>query len=276
MRTTSTTTTNDGTALRDEMFRALVAAPKDTHRNEPSAESPQVSTVAFLSGATLAAATVGLLTKLATREARIGLAASAGTLAIFGLARWQLARLFTERAPYMMERRVGALEIRRFAAQRCAETSVDASSFEAASSEAFARLAHYIFGHGIAMTTPVVIARSDRPGSEVLPDWRVSVPSAGEGRYTMRFFLPPDRTLGELPSPDDDRVHLRELAAHRSIAMRFRGPASGAGVVAAEKRLLSSARHALLTVRGEPMFAGFDAPRTLSLLRRNEVWINLA
>lgn len=272
MQTVKTT----GTAVRNEMLHALVAAPKDIHRNEPSSDAPQVSSVAFVSAATLAAATAGLVATWATRGPRSALVASAGTLALAGLARWQLARWFAERVPYVMERRVGALEIRRFERQLCAETGVEAQSFDEAANAAFPRLAKYIFGNRIAMTTPVVIARADRPDSESLPEHRVSEPSARAGRFTMRFFLPAHRALSDLPTPSDDRVHVRELAAHRSVALAFGGRATGENVVQAEKRLLSSTRHALLTIRGEPMFAGFDGPTTLPFLRHNEVWVNLA
>ena len=269
-------TTTPQVSLRDDMFRALVDAPKDTHRNEPSGDAPNVDAVAFLSGAAVVSATVGLLVKLGTRGPGFALAATAGTLAAAGLARWQLARFFTARSAYVMERRVGPLEIRRYPTTLCAETTVDAESLDAAADKAFARLAHYIFPNQIAMTTPVVVARADRPDSEVLREWEVGEPSARQGRVTMKLFLPPGKTANDLPSPADGRVHLRPVGAHRVVAMRFSGRATGPNIVAAERRLLSSARHALLTVRGEPMFAGYDGPGTLPWLRRNEVWVSLA
>lgn len=267
--------TTNHVAARDEMFRALVAAPKDPHRNEPSGAAPRVPRAAFVSGAAIAAATVGLLSKLALREPRMALAMSAATLVVAGAARWQLARLFLPRTAYVMERRLGPLEIRRYETLVCAETTVEATTLERGSSKAFLRLLNYISSSGIAMTTPVVVARSDRPDSETLREWEVTEPRTTEGRFTMRFFLPAN-AIGALPSPKDDRVRLRELPGHRLVAMPFRGRTNGAAIVEAEKRLLSSARHALLTVRGEPMFAAHDAPTTLPWLRHNEVWINLA
>ncbi|CAN5693634.1 hypothetical protein BH09MYX1_BH09MYX1_59660 [soil metagenome] len=269
------TTTSNHVAARDDMLRALVAAPNDPHRNETISEAPQLNGVAFLSGAAIAAAALVLLAKLTTREPKLALAIGAGTLAVAGLARWQMGRLFTPRTPYVMERRVGTLEIRRFERRVCAETMIDAASLEEAMEKAFRRLAKYIFSNGIAMTVPVVVTRSDRPDSELLHDWEVE-PNGGLGRYTMRFFAPAGRTMDDLPSPTDDRIHLRELAGHRVVAMPFKGRSTGENIVAAQRKLLASARHALLTVRGEAMFAGHDAPSTLPFLRRSEVWVNLA
>jgi len=270
-----TTKTNE-TRLRNEMLDALIAAPRDMRRSEPNGAAPRVGPVVFWSASSAAAAAAGLVARWATGGSRMALAASAGTLAAAAIGRWQLGRLFARRVPYVMERRVGPLEIRRFDRQICLETTIDAPSLDEAAHAAFPRLAAYIFGHGIPMTTPVVITRSDRAGSESLPERQVSEPSADQGRFTMRFFLPSERALAGLPVPTDARIHLRELAAHRSVALCFRGGALGQPIVQAERDLLAAARHALLTVRGEPMFAGFDAPTTLPFLRRNEVWVHLA
>jgi hypothetical protein len=43
----------------------------------------------------------------------------------------------------------------------------------------------------------------------------------------------------------------------------------------ATKQLLDSARDHEIEVRGEPAFAGYDAPSTLPILRRNEVWVEV-
>lgn len=268
--------TTNHVSLRDDMFRALVDAPKDTHRGEPSGGEPSISGVAFSSTAAVVASAAGILVKLGTRSALLALAASAGTLAVAGLARWQLARFFSRSSAYVMERRVGPLEIRRYPTLLCVETTVDAESLDVAEDTAFSRLARYVVPNELGMTTPVVVARADRPDSETMREWEVGEPSPSAGRFTMKFFLPTERTMGDLPAPTDARVHLGRVAGHRVVAMRFSGRATGADIASAEKRLLSSARHALLTVRGEPMFAGYDRPGTLPWLRRNEVWVHLA
>src|SRR5262245_23809470 len=99
----------------------------------------------------------------------LGGAAVGGAAAI---ARWQLARLFTEHPKYQVEGRVGSLEIRRYAPRWVAETRIE-GSWDRALSEGFRRLAHYIFGNNhrgqvnsrgterLPMTSPINVRRTE-------------------------------------------------------------------------------------------------------------------
>lgn len=49
----------------------------------------------------------------------------------------------------------------------------------------------------------------------------------------------------------------------------------GEQVRRASERLLDEARRHGVEVHGEPAFAGYDAPFTLPVLRRNEVWVEV-
>ncbi len=260
---------------RDRIFRALVEAPKNPRRNEEHAASPAIGRVAFWSSAAIVPLALGLGARVAL-GGRAGSASALAALAGLGLARWQLGRHFTPRAPYVVERCVGELEIRRHAECACAEVTFEAPSFERALEHGFRRLFDYIDAAHVPMTTPVEIARADRPDSEVLPEHRIGQPHALQGRFAVRFFLPEGAALDELPPPIDDAIVLRKIAAHRTVTQVFRGRATGARIVDAQRELLSSARHALLTVRGEPIVALHDPPTTLPFLRRNEVSLRLA
>ena len=72
------------------------------------------------------------------------------------------------------------------------------------------------------------------------------------------------------------RVTLRELQPRTLVALKFRGRYDAERVRQATKQLLDSAREHEIEVRGEPAFAGYDAPSTLPLLRHNEVWVEVA
>jgi hypothetical protein len=260
---------------RDRIFRALVEAPKNPRRNEEHLASPVIGPVAFWSAAAIVPIALGIGVDLAFGR-RAAALTSLGAIAGLGLARWQMGRLFARRTPYVVERCVGELEIRRHRDSVCVEIDVEADSFESALQKGFRPLFRYIEDAGIAMTVPVEIARVDRPDSEVLPEHAIGEPHAFGGRFAVRFHMPDGASMDELPYPADDAVYLRRVAAHRTVAMRFRGRALGPRIAEAQRDLLSSARHALLTVRGEPTVALYDPPLTLPWLRRNEVALKLA
>jgi len=120
----------------------------------------------------------------------------------------------------------------------------------------------YIFGanagkQDIAMTTPVL-----------------TTPRAST--HTVAFVMPPDRTLSSLPRPADDRIKLVHMPERRMAVMRFRGRYKDNVMLAQTRRLHDLIAAAELETKGQPIFAGFDPPSTLPLLRRTEMWIELA
>lgn len=216
---------------------------------------------AMASGALAGALGVGAAVAALTGSRRGGLIAGSATLALAGALRWQLQRWFTEQPAYEVERRIGDLEIRRYAPRVEARTWIEAP-FREALDQGFRRLAGYIFGGNggdehIAMTTPVSSSRAD-------------------GGRVVTFTMPPGMALADLPRPDDPKVELREVPERRVAVLRFRGRYRADEVEAQARRLRELAAEAGLPAMGEPMFAGYDPPMTLPLLRRVEVWLELA
>lgn len=186
----------------------------------------------------------------------VGLALSGAAIAI---ARWQLARFFTEQPDYAVEKRDGDLEVRTYAPRVVAETTVGARAWEEVLDEGFRRLARYIFGGNdqhekIAMTAPVN-ATVD---------------------HQVVFTMPKGRSIATLPDPEDRRVRLRERPAERVAALRFRGTYRGKRIEEKRRELLQRVRAAGLLPLSEPVFAGYDGPSTLPFLRRVEVWVRVA
>jgi hypothetical protein len=178
-----------------------------------------------------------------------------------GALRMQMARWFTEEPDYVREAAIDELELRTYPSRVEAVTEVDASEFEEALSLGFNRLACYIDGANgnrevIEMAAPVVTTMRD-------------------GRYSMTFVMPPGRDLGSLPGPDDFRVYLHEAGEKRIAALRFHGRFSKENVAKHERMLLKQLVDAGLSARGSVQFAGYDAPTTLPVLRRNELWIEI-
>ena len=236
-----------------------------------------------------------------------GLWLLAGMCGGAALARWQLARWFTQQPRYAVERRVGDLEIRVYSACWVAETTVTDASWDEALREGFRRLARYIFGRNhpspfqpnrLGTTDPVrpaaalrtddgndsgyvipmpveVVARPPRPADKLAMTAPVNVATHEDRSYTIVFNLPFDRTLASLPAPDDERVRLERRPRRRVAVLRYRGGRSGPRVAEKFAELLRRVRAERLPYRGSPEYAGYDPPSTLPFLRRNEVWVEL-
>jgi hypothetical protein len=186
------------------------------------------------------------------------LGAALGLVASAVFAKSQFDRFITEQPRYTLERRIGSLEIRRYAPRMVAETRVASRDFDAALSEGFRRLAGFIFGKNVekerlAMTTPVNAAeRAD----DVL----------------VRFQLPREKTP---LTPVDETVTVRTLDEERVASLKVAGRYDAEHIERARRELLDRVRDAGLTPEGEVVFAGYDSPATLPLWRRTEVWVRV-
>jgi len=244
---------------------------------------------------------------MARRTHRPWLWALGGALGGAAIARWQLARWFTEQPDYSLERHVGDLEIRVYGAAWVAETTVRDATWEDALHEGFGRLARYIVGgnhpspfqpsrlaptnparpttalgaddgndSGYQIPMPVSTVTTPRRRTERLAMTApVNVTTHEDRTYTVVFNLPRGRTLASLPAPDDERVRLERRPRRRVAVLRYGGSRSGPRVAEKFSELLARVRAARLPYRGSPEFAGYDPPSTLPFLRRNEVWVEL-
>lgn len=201
------------------------------------------------------------------------------------LARWQLGRLFNETPAYELEGQLGPLEIRRYAPHCVAETRVSARSWDVALNEGFRRLAGYIFGGNRAASLQPAAAQSNHVQEQEHPEtldmtspvnMRPERPENHARSYLVSFNMPAGRTAESLPVPNDTRVSVTEQPSRRVAVLRYRGRYNGATVAKKIAQLLAYVRQAGLKQRGEPEFAGYDAPYTLPILRRNEIWLDLA
>lgn len=195
------------------------------------------------------------------RTRRRGLFA-AGLAAIgLGALRVELARWFASEPAFHSDGKVGDLELRRYDARIEACTRVDDLALEAAIDHGYGRLAGYICGANqageiLARTTPTFTAMR-------------------EGCYTVSWVMPPGRTLEDLPRPDHPGVELRKVPAREIAALRFRGRCTRDNTAAHERVLLRQLADAELSACDGIVFATFDAPATLPILRRNELWVEI-
>ena len=215
----------------------------------------------FWSSLVAAPALVGAAAARLFGTRRAGLVAGGLTAAGLGGLRWQLQRLFNHEPDHEVERRIGPLEIRHLAARVEARITLDIEDFERGLELGFERLFGYLSGGNrtgetIEMTSPVTAIH--RLG------------------FTVSFVMPPGRTRPSLPLPDDDGVLLCEAPSQRIAVLRFRGRYNSDNVGEHESELLRLVAEAGLEPVGPIVFAGYDPPSTLPLLRRNELWVELA
>jgi hypothetical protein len=201
---------------------------------------------------------VGLL----ARSRPMGVIAGGASALLLGISRWQLERAFNDEPDYVVADRIGTLEIRDYQPRIEAETEIAGADLTDAIERGFKLIAGYIFGDNdrrekLGMTTPVTT-------------------SAIQGATRVAFVMPMHRTLESLPIPSDARVVPVDVPGRRVAALCFAGRRSEELIRRKMEELRDRVSKAGLPTRGEPVYAGFDPPWTLPMLRRNEVWIELA
>jgi len=176
-----------------------------------------------------------------------------------------------EEAPYTVVIASGIFEVRDYEPHIIAETLVD-GTLEDAGNKAFRRLFNYISGanrsrSSIAMTAPV---SQESAGEKIAMTAPVSQqPSAG--KWAVSFTMPASYTPGTLPVPDDSSITLRQVPAHRVVAVRYSGSWSEKNYVDHKERLEKWIRENGFEISGEPVWARYNSPFTPWFLRRNEI-----
>lgn len=120
-----------------------------------------------------------------------------------------------EMYPYKVIETIGEVEIREYEKANFIYTTMDADTYEKASSKGFGILAGYIFGgndakKSIAMTSPVEMEMKEN--------------------MTMKFIVPAEYDISELPRPDNMEVKFITEEERKLAAIGFGGFAMIAGL----------------------------------------------
>lgn len=183
----------------------------------------------------------------------------------------------TEEPSFHVSLQEGAFEVRNYPSLITAEVSVTGTRSEAATA-GFKLLAGYIFGANqrrekVAMTAPVV--QSETKGETIAMTAPVIQTQAStkenESTWTIRFVMPTQYALNDLPIPNDPRVVLKILPPQRFAVHRFSGLAHEADVVEKTSELMAFATKRQLHAAGVPSLARYNPPWTPWFMRRNEV-----
>ena len=166
-----------------------------------------------------------------------------------------------EHGRYNVVSSAGDIEIRDYAAQIIAETTVSGER-SSAISEGFRRLAGYIFG-------------ANQPGEKIAMTAPVGQTAAGEN-WRVTFTMPASYSMKSLPKPNNQAVQLVELPPQRLAAIRFSGLVDEGDLVENQAKLMRYLEQQKLKPIGSPRYAFYDPPWTLPFNRRNEVLIEIS
>ncbi|STX39529.1 SOUL family heme-binding protein [Legionella feeleii] len=165
-----------------------------------------------------------------------------------------------EQTKYKVVESFGGIEIRDYSGMIVAEVQVPGDRKDAAN-KGFRLLAGYIFGENelknkIAMTAPVI---QESVGNE----WKV------------RFIMPSYYSMERLPTPNNTAVKLTTMQGGRFVVIRFSGLANERNLKEHQQKLVDFVRTKKLKPISELIYAFFNPPWTLPLLRRNEIMIEI-
>lgn len=182
----------------------------------------------------------------------------------------------------VVERIADNVEVRRYPARLAADVTVEGDEIQARSA-GFRRLAGFIFGANTAraridMTAPVGQARASAPGGseKIAMTAPVGQTRTGDGRWTIRFFMPAHFTRESLPVPRDRGIDIVEAPEETVAVITFSGLPTAEAVRHHQKLLLRMLAARGTTVVGEPVAWFYDPPWTIPFLRRNEVAVAIA
>jgi len=174
----------------------------------------------------------------------------------------------------VLEKKVG-YEIREYAPYIEARVKVT-GSYREAQNNGFRILAGYIFGGNttktsIAMTAPVVEQKSESiamtaPVVEALTD---------TGERVVSFVMPDGYTLATLPTPNDKRIEIVEVPAHKSTVLRYTWNTTAERVEQKKSELLSYIKRDGLVSIGVLRSARYNPPWTPPFMMRNEVLVDI-
>lgn len=150
-------------------------------------------------------------------------------------------------------------EVRKYDAALFTSVRLDSASYKTSSSKGFKILAGYIFGENersekIAMTTPVTMDL--------------------EEKMTMRFLVPAEFELTDLPKPNHDGIVIEEMPERVVAVVRFSGYANDKKIEAHRTKLAKALQKEGLNYQGAFTFMGYNAPFD-PVDRRNEVMVEL-
>lgn len=168
-----------------------------------------------------------------------------------------------EEPKYTIIKKNELFEIREYSPYLVAQTKVT-GKFEERGSKAFKILIKYISGENvqqksIKMTAPVMQEKDKHDSNSAI----------------ISFVMPKSFTLDTLPSTLDKRIALIEKPTKTLAVLKYSGGWTEQRYKEKEALLIKALEDSNIKILGEPNFARYNSPFTLSFMRRNEIMIEV-
>jgi hypothetical protein len=89
--------------------------------------------------------------------------------------------------------------------------------------------------------------------------------------HVISFGMPRSYTRETLPTPTDARVQIVTMPSQKFAVRRFSWLRTDARIQKKEAQLLAALARDHITIKGSPIYAGYDAPWTPPWMTRHEV-----
>jgi hypothetical protein len=174
---------------------------------------------------------------------------------------------------YTISARHNEYEVREYGPALYAQVSVSGSWTEAMA-RGYSLLWAYLGGDNItaesvAEKRPIGL----EPQSENIADAAPVLQQEKAGVWLVSFVLPSDKTLVNLPRPNDPRVRIVQTPARTAAVLKFSGRMTKEDAAQGEARLRELLAADKAVILGPAMTAQYHLPWTPPFLRRNEVII---
>jgi hypothetical protein len=182
-----------------------------------------------------------------------------------------------EQPRYEIVEALDGVELRHYSDQIVAEVTVEAANLGQASNIGFRPLADFIFGNNqssgqIAMTAPVTTQKQPS-GTKIAMTAPATTTSEGNNLYTVRFSMPTEWTMENLPKPNNPAIRITQLPRQKIVAIRFVGDRSNEQMEAANQQISKFMDSRGLEPSSNLIIAGYDGPYVPRSRRRWEVMV---
>jgi hypothetical protein len=178
-----------------------------------------------------------------------------------------------EHPQYVVTEKHKSIELRDYSPRTIAQVSTSGTREEAISS-GFRQLADYIFGNNIARE--FMSAEKQASQGQISTNKKIAMTAPVEqskvnDTWTITFTMPSEHTLETLPSPKNAAITLSTVPPQSFIAIQFSGTNSTQNIGIHENKLRSFCEQNNIKIKNDAIYAFYNPPWTLPILRRNEV-----
>lgn len=177
----------------------------------------------------------------------------------------------------------GDFEIRHYSEQLIAKISLKGMTFDHFRTQAFKRLATYIFEGNdrkvdIPMTTPVMDQHNggEKTPKQIAMTSPVYQEESDESGWTMAFILPKEFNLSNAPRPLDDSITLEEVLPYEVAVLKYSGNNTLEKIKEHERKLAEWMKdQTQVHMKGRFMVAQYDAPFVIPFFKKNEIQVKI-